>query len=214
MPPVKVCGLTRSEDALLAWELGASALGFIFHPRSPRAVTAAQVAAIRAALPPEAITVGVFVDWEAERVNEAVQEAGLSLAQLHGHEGPELAARIQVPVIKVIWEEEARDEGLLRAYEVAAFLLDASHPTLPGGTGLRSDWALARELAQRHPLILAGGLNPLNAREAWDSVHPAALDLASGVEASPGVKDPAKLRALFQTLTGLESENSVRGFRK
>jgi len=213
VPPVKVCGLTRSEDALLAWELGASALGFIFHPKSPRAVTAAQVATIRATLPPEAVTVGVFVDWEPERVNDAVEEAGLSLAQLHGHESPEHTARIQVPVIKVIWEQEARDEELLAGYDVAAFLLDASHPTLPGGTGLRSDWALARKLAARYPLILAGGITPDNAREAWDTVHPAALDLASGVEASPGVKDPAKLRALFQALTGLRAENAVRGFR-
>lgn len=213
MPPVKVCGLTRTEDALLAWELGAAALGFIFHPKSPRAVTAAQVAAIRAELPPEAVTVGVFVDWEPERVNDAVQEAGLSLAQLHGHESPEHAARIGVPVLKVIWEKEAQDEGLLKAYDVAAFLLDASHPTLPGGTGLRSDWALARELAKRHPLILAGGLNPLNAREAWATVHPAALDLASGVEAAPGIKDPEKLRALFQAFSGLEAGNAVRGFR-
>ena len=214
MPPVKVCGLTRSEDALLAWELGAAALGFIFHPKSPRAVTAAQVAAIRAALPPETVTVGVFVDWDPERVNEAVQEAGLTLAQLHGHESPDHAARIQVPVLKVIWESEAQDEGLLKAYHVAAFLLDASHPTLPGGTGLRSDWVLAREVAARYPLILAGGITPDNAREAWDTVHPAALDLASGVEASPGVKDPAKLRALFQALQGLETERNVPGFRK
>nr|WP_320133795.1 phosphoribosylanthranilate isomerase [uncultured Holophaga sp.] len=213
MPPVKVCGLTRLEDARLAWELGASALGFIFHPTSPRAVTVSRVAQIRRGLPPEAVTVGVFVDWDPEAVNEAVRAAGLSFAQLHGHESPAMAARVQAPVIKVIRAKEALETDTLEAYRRAAFLLDAAHPTLHGGTGLKADWSLARELAARHPLILAGGIGPGNAREAWEAVRPSALDLASGVEASPGIKDPAKLKALFQELSGLRSEHPVPGFR-
>jgi len=195
--PIKICGLTRAEDALLAWELGASALGFIFHAQSPRNVSAAQVARIRQELPPEAFCVGVFVDRGAEEMNAIAEEAGLDACQLHGRETPEACAAVKRPVIKAI---RAEDEGQLEQYPAAAFLLDAVHPTMAGGTGLKADWNLAARIAQRHRLILAGGLETSNIREAIETVHPAGLDLSSGVEASPGVKDPAKLRALFSEL--------------
>jgi phosphoribosylanthranilate isomerase len=195
--PIKICGLTRAEDALLAWELGASALGFIFHAKSPRNVSAAQVARIRRELPPEAFCVGVFVDRGAKEMNAIAEEAGLDACQLHGRETPETCAAVMRPVIKAI---RAEDEGQLEQYPAAAFLLDAVHPTMAGGTGLKADWNLAARIAQRHRLILAGGLEPSNIREAIETVRPAGLDLSSGVEASPGVKDPAKLRALFSEL--------------
>ncbi len=198
MPAVKVCGLTNIEDASLAWELGAAALGFVFHPESPRALTTSQAAKIRAELPSEAVCVGVFVDRDVSEIQAAVEAVGLSAVQLHGRETPELVARLNLPVIKAIRGEEALDEGRLRAFEVAAFLLDASHPTLAGGTGLCADWPLAQRLARRFPLILAGGLNPGNVREAFAKVNPRGLDLSSGVEAAPGRKDPQKLRELFQ----------------
>lgn len=199
MPAVKVCGLTRLEDARLAWELGAAALGFVFHPGSPRAVTTAQAARIRAGLPPEAVCIGVFVDRGASEMRDVAEAVGLSALQLHGRETPETAARLGLPVIKAIRAEDA-DEGRLREFQVAAFLLDASHPSLHGGTGLRADWGLARKLAARHPLILAGGLHPGNAREAMDAVNPLGLDLSSGLEAAPGRKDPDRLRELFRCL--------------
>lgn len=201
MIPVKVCGLTRAEDARLAWELGASALGFVFHPASPRAVTARRVAEIRRELPPEAFCVGVFVDLVPELVNALAEEAGLDAVQLHGRETPEACAAITRPVIKAI---RAEDEDHLDAIPAAAFLLDAAHPTLAGGTGLKADWNLAARLARLKPLILAGGLEPGNVLEASAAVRPAALDVCSGVEAAPGIKDPARLRALLRCTTNGE----------
>ncbi|MDP2877802.1 MAG: phosphoribosylanthranilate isomerase [Holophaga sp.] len=198
MPVVKVCGLTNLEDARLAWELGAAALGFVFHAESPRAITVSQAIHIRAELPPEAVCVGVFVDRNPSEIQSVAEAVGLSAVQLHGRETPETVARLNLPVLKAIRTEDALDEGRLRAFAVAAFLLDASHPTLAGGTGLCADWTLAQRLAQRFPLILAGGLHPGNVREAFAKVNPRGLDLSSGIEAEPGRKDPQKLRELFQ----------------
>lgn len=198
--PVKVCGLTRGEDARLAWDLGAAALGFVFHPASPRAMTALQVAHIRRDLPEGAICVGVFVDWEPERINDAAAEAGLAAVQLHGRETPETCAAVRLPVLKAIRAEESGDQDRLAAFQAAALLLDASHPERLGGTGRTADWTLARRLATRFRLVLAGGLGPGNAQAAWEAVRPAGLDLSSGVELAPGRKDPAKLRALFHAL--------------
>jgi len=196
MPAIKICGITRAEDGRLAWELGAAALGFVFHAASPRAVTAGEAARIRGELPEDAVCIGVFVDRSAEEIQDVVAAVGLSAVQLHGRETPELSARLELPVIKALRAEEL-DEVRLREYRVAVYLLDASHPTLAGGTGLSADWNLARELATHHPVILAGGLNPGNAREAFDAVRPRGLDLSSGLEAGPGQKDSALLRRLF-----------------
>ena len=198
MIPVKICGLTRIEDASLAWDLGASALGFIFHPASPRAVTATQVAAIRRELPADAFCVGVFVNMESDRVNDLAEDAGLNAVQLHGRETPAQCAAITRPVIKAIRPE---DEPRLDEFPVAAFLLDAVHPTLAGGTGLKADWNLATRIARQKPLILAGGLTPENISEAAASVHPLGLDVCSGVEASPGIKDMQRLKDLLARMT-------------
>ncbi len=196
MAAIKVCGITRAKDGCLAWDLGAAALGFVFHSASPRAVTAQAAARIRRELPEDAVCIGVFVDRSAAEIQDVAAAVGLAAVQLHGRETPELAAQIELPVIKTLRAEET-DEVCLREYPVAAFLLDASHPTLAGGTGLCADWNLARELAMRHPLILAGGLHPDNARQALDAVSPRGLDLSSGLEASPGRKDPARMQRLF-----------------
>lgn len=198
MTAVKICGLTRVEDARLAWELGASALGFIFHPASPRAVTAPQVAAIRRSLPASAFCVGVFVDVPPGEVLATARTAGLDAVQLHGRETPEQCAALPLPVLKAI---RAEDEGRLDTFPVAAFLLDATHPTLAGGTGLRADWTLAERIARRHRLVLAGGITPLNVAEAATTVRPSALDVCSGVELAPGIKDPARLRDLLTRIT-------------
>lgn len=199
MLPVKVCGLTRPEDARLAWELGAAALGFIFHPASPRYLSRVQASVLRRSLPQDAFCVGVFVNESPERINELAAELSLSAVQLHGQEIPEACAAIELPVIKAI---RSGDEEKLSDYPVAAFLLEAKHPTLAGGTGRLADWELAARLARRVPLILAGGLKPGNLRAAFDTVQPRGLDLSSGVESAPGIKDPQLLRALFPTFTG------------
>ena len=202
MIPVKICGLTREADAQLAWASGASALGFVFHPASPRAVTARRVREIRRELPPEAFCIGVFVDVEPERINAAAEEAGLDAVQLHGRETPEACAAVARPLIKAFRPEDA---GRLGDYPAAAFLLDACHPTLAGGTGLKADWHLAARLAPQCSLILAGGLNPGNVLAAIQAVRPAGLDVCSGVEAAPGIKDPERLKTLL-ALTTLKGE--------
>jgi len=200
---VKVCGLTRAEDARLAWELGAAALGFVFHPGSPRALRLEQAARLRAELPPEVFCVGVFVDAPRSLLQEAAEAARLGALQLHGQETPEACAGLAVPVIKALKPAQARDEGLWRAFAqgAAALLLDADHPSLPGGTGRTTDWALGARLAPETRLILAGGLHPGNALRALQQVHPFGLDLSSGLESAPGLKDPTQLRALFQNLS-------------
>jgi phosphoribosylanthranilate isomerase len=194
MLPVKVCGLTRERDARLAWELGASALGFIFHPASPRHVSPERAAEIRQALPAAAFCVGVFVDRPADEVNAVARRVGLGAVQLHGDEPPALCAQIELPVIKAL---RAGSPRLGEEYPAAAILLDAFHHSLPGGTGRQADWALGRELAGRCRLILAGGLGPRNLEAAVTAVGPAAVDLNSGVESAPGVKSEALLRAVF-----------------
>lgn len=199
---VKVCGLTRAEDARMAWDAGAAALGFVFHPGSSRAVTAEQVRAIRAELPADAFCVGVFVDVPPREVNAITRRAGLSAAQLHGHESPSDCSQVDVPVIKAFRVEDAAS-GAFRPedYHVSAFLADAAHPTLPGGTGLRVDWTAAAQLTLPQPLILAGGICADVAAEAIRTVCPAALDVCSSVEAAPGVKDHTAVRVLLQAVT-------------
>jgi phosphoribosylanthranilate isomerase len=196
--PVKVCGLTRLADARLAWELGAAALGFVFHRASPRSLGPLDAAALRRGLPPEAFCVGVFVDRPAEEVNAVAALVGLDAAQLHGDEPAGLCAAVRVPVIKALRPAPGAPPPDAPAdHPAAAFLLDAWDAQLPGGTGRRADWELARDLAARCRLILAGGLDPDNAAAAAAAACPAALDLSSGLESAPGVKDPARLRALF-----------------
>jgi len=203
MIPVKICGLTRAEDARLAWEAGASALGFVFHPASPRAVSAGRVREIRRELPAEAFCIGVFVDVDPARINAVAEEAGLDAVQLHGRETPEVCAAIALPVIKAI---RAEDVPRLKDYLVSAFLLDAAHPTLAGGTGLKADWLLASRIARHSRLILAGGLDPHNILESARCVKPAGLDVCSGVEAAPGLKDA-------QLLTSLLARTTTKGIR-
>jgi phosphoribosylanthranilate isomerase len=205
--PIKVCGLTREGDALLAWELGAAALGFVLYPKSPRAVSPSRAASLRGALPKEAFCVGVFVDASPNEVNDAALAARLDAVQLHGRETPEDCARISVPVIKALLPEDLNDHGRIKAYKASAVLLDSFMNGAPGGgTGLRADWRAARALGSKFRLILAGGITPANAREAFLSACPMALDVSSGVESAPGIKDHEKLRALFKAAGGDKGE--------
>jgi phosphoribosylanthranilate isomerase len=191
---VKVCGITNREDALLAVEAGAHALGFVF-AASPRQVTPEQAAEIIAALPPFVQTVGVFVDGDVEAV---LARCPLDAVQFHGDEPPAALARVAgVRRIKAFRVAESSDLEQLALYrDVAeAFLLDARVPGIAGGTGQTFPWHLARE-ARRfgRPIILAGGLTPENVRTAIEVGAPDAVDVSSGVEASPGRKDPDLVR--------------------
>jgi phosphoribosylanthranilate isomerase len=196
--PVKVCGLIRLADARLAWELGAAALGFVFHPGSPRSLTPDAAAALRRRLPREAFCVGVFVDRPADEVNAVAVRVGLDAVQLHGRESVAVCAAVRLPVIKALRPAPGEPtETPAPDHPAAAFLLDAWDPALPGGSGRRAEWHVARVLAAGCRLILAGGLTPDTVVAAAAAVRPAGLDLCSGLEQTPGVKDPALLRALF-----------------
>lgn len=192
---VKICGVTLLEDALLAVRLGADALGFNFWPRSKRFVTPAAAGAIVRSLPAGVATFGVFVDPTREEVLAALAASGVAAVQLHGDEPPALCASLPVPVVKAIRVEDGRSLAQLASYEVRAFLLDAPSPGY-GGSGRTFDWSLAAEVARELPILLAGGLRPDNVAEAVRTVRPLGVDVASGVESAPGVKDPERV-ALF-----------------
>ncbi|HXH50375.1 MAG TPA: phosphoribosylanthranilate isomerase [Terriglobia bacterium] len=196
---IKVCGITRLEEALLAVELGASALGFNFYPPSPRYISPAEARAIIERLPPFVEAVGVYAnETEMAHVAAIAEEAGVSTIQLHGPMFPELAEQPAgyFLIRAVAVGEDFRAESLA-GLPANAFLLDAFHPELSGGTGKPFNWKLAREARKYGTIILAGGLNPGNVGRAIQEVRPYAVDVASGVESAPGQKDPTLLRAFF-----------------
>jgi phosphoribosylanthranilate isomerase len=196
---VKVCGITNIGDAYVAAESGADALGFIFYPKSQRYVAPAKAKEIIQKLPCEIITVGVFVNQEIHAVKEIVSFCGLHLIQLHGDEPPEDCAQFPMSsLIKAVSCQTEKEIQELKNYPVAAILMDTREAGHYGGTGKNSDWSLAIKVKETHPLILAGGLNMENIREAIERVRPQAVDINSGVEISPGKKDPGKIREIIK----------------
>ena len=193
---IKICGVTRAEDALAAVRLGADALGFNFWPGSKRHVTPAAARAIIARLPPFVTPVGVFVNQTEGEMRAIAAESGIQVFQLHGDEPPELCARLPMPVVKAIPVDQVRALSRLLSYEVAAFLLDTPSRGY-GGSGEPFDWSLAEGVSEVAPVILAGGLTPENVAAAVRAVRPYAVDVASGVESSPGVKDMARMSRFF-----------------
>lgn len=190
MTAFKICGITREADAALAVSLGASALGFILWPGSPRHVALARVNMIIAGLPPFVTPVGVFVDPTPEDIDRAAQ-SGIRLAQIHGKR----PGSSSLPVLRAA-HLGANEEGLdVEVGPLESVLLDASDPVLHGGTGRTVDFARAAAVAARRRVVLAGGLTSENVRDAIGTVKPYAVDVASGVESEPGIKDPVKLRA-------------------
>jgi len=199
MTKIKICGITNRDDALLAADLGAHALGFIFYAKSPRSVSPEAAREIIAQLPPFVLTVGVFVDEPLDTVRQIAAAARLDWVQLHGGEPPDYCAALGRNVMKVIRVADENSLTAMAAYEgtVRAFLLDTHKAGQKGGTGEVFDWSLAVKAKQYGPIVLAGGLNPDNVAVAVYTVAPAAIDVASGVEATPGIKDPAKLRTFI-----------------
>lgn len=198
---IKICGITNSKDARLAVELGADALGFIFYPKSPRYIAPAAAREIVAALPPFVTPVAVMVDETPPVIAELLATTGCRVAQVHS------GARVSCPtfpLIRAISVASREDLAPLRDPAGAcAFLLDAKVKGLHGGTGQTIDWTLAREAtAFGTPIILAGGLNPENVADAIRVAAPYAVDLNSGVEATPGKKDPERLQAAFAAIRG------------
>ena len=206
---IKICGITNLEDALLAADLGADALGFIFYPPSPRSVEPEAAKNIIAQLPPLVTTVGVFVDEDAATVKELAAAAGLDWLQMHGKETPEYCRSLERRVIKAFRIRGENSLTGLAAYKgvVQALLLDTYKKGQVGGTGETFNWDLAREARKYGPIILAGGLTPENVAQAIATAQPQAVDVASGVEAAPGKKDPLKLTEFIKAVRSLEEKN-------
>jgi len=207
MTRIKCCGMTRVEDALLAARLGADAIGLVFTARSRRRVTLSQAKEIVAALPPFVATVALFMDDEAGLVRQVLDEVRPTLLQFHGNEGDAECARYGHPFLKAV----AMGEGaaaLSRLHEhphAAGLLLDGHAAGEAGGSGRAFDWSmLPGDLSQ--PVILAGGLHAGNVGEAVQQVRPWAVDVASGVEASPGIKDPERLAAFIHAVRSADRQ--------
>lgn len=200
MPKVKICGITNINDALVACELGADALGFILYEKSPRCLSPERIREITALLPPLVKTVGVFVDAGMDVVREQMERGELDLAQLHGSETPEECTMLGNRAIKAFRTGPDFVLDTLASYPCQTFLLDAYAADAYGGTGKRCDWNLAISAKEYGRIILAGGLNPDNVADAIDTVRPYCVDVSSGVETAPGRKDHAKLKAFFKAI--------------
>jgi phosphoribosylanthranilate isomerase len=203
-PRVKICGNTNLADASHAVELGAWALGLIFYERSPRRCRIADAEAIAASLRRRAELCGVFVNATLDRVAGLADRLGLTMLQLHGDEGPaycaEAARRTGCKVVKAARVRSQADLRALEAFRTDYHLLDSYTRDLRGGTGAPFDWELARHRRGGIPIILSGGLTADNVGQAIETTRPFAVDVASGVEAQPGVKDPARLEAFFDAV--------------
>ncbi len=188
---IKICGITRAEDAEAAVRHGATAVGFVFWPKSPRYVAPEAARAIIERLPPHVLRVGVFVDARLDEARRQVATSGVNVAQLHGQELPEYAAALECSVWKAMDVDGCTSDE--QWTPDVPILLDAIDPVARGGTGLRVDWTRASACARRRRVILAGGLTPENVQAAVDAVHPGGVDVSSGVERTPGIKDEAKI---------------------
>jgi phosphoribosylanthranilate isomerase len=199
----KICGITRIEDALAAVEAGADAIGFVFYPKSPRAVSVQQARAIIAALPPFISTVGLFVNASRCELNETLDAVPLDMLQFHGDETPEQCDGYHRPFIKALRVQAGDDiAASCRMYSRASgILLDTFVAGVPGGTGETFDWALIPSNLEK-PIILAGGLTSANVAQAIAQVRPYAVDVSGGVEKSKGIKDHDKIRAFMSAVHG------------
>ncbi len=203
---VKICGITRLVDAQAAVDCGARALGFVFWPKSPRFIDPYRARVIAAMLPPFVVPVGVFVDQDAEYVNAVASLVPLGAVQLHGSEDVAFATSLTRPVVRAV---SSAEPSVANAWpDRVTLLLDSGDPARRGGTGARADWRGAAALAEKRRLILAGGLTPENVAGAVAEVRPFGVDVSSGVERAPGIKDHDRLRAF---MAALGSECSVPG---
>jgi phosphoribosylanthranilate isomerase len=203
---VKICGITNTPDALAAVDAGADALGFMFYDASPRHVSVRDAAEIIRQLPPFTIKVGVFVDASEDLVMRAIADCGLNMLQFHGHETPEYCTQFGLMSMKAFRIRDAESLRALPEYPTHAWLLDAFVADKLGGTGEKFNWDLALEARKLgRPIFLAGGLTPANVADAVKLVQPYAVDVSSGVEAEPGKKDHAKVRAFIQAAKTVET---------
>jgi phosphoribosylanthranilate isomerase len=195
---IKVCGLTDADNAAACADLGVDAIGLVFYSRSPRFVTDARASEIAGAVAGRTALVGVFVDEPLKAVVDQAKRCSLTAVQLHGRESPELVRQLRksgLGVIKALFHKRAPFIEEAPRYDPSAFLLECGRGKLPGGNARTWNWALATEFGSSRPLILAGGLDPENVAQALALARPAAVDVSSGVESAPGVKDLRKVEA-------------------
>ncbi len=207
---VKICGITSAEDAALAVRAGADAVGVVL-AESPRQMSVDEAAEVLAEVPPPVAKVGVFVDAPPEFVARAIERIGLTAVQFHGSETPETCVRVSVPVIKAIRVVDEPDDLEFARYSetCAAILLDTYDPVLEGGTGKTFDWLGFSEVRCAVPLIVAGGLNPVNVREAIRIMRPFGVDVSSGVEERPRQKDRLKMEAFMAAVRDADGEMRI-----
>lgn len=205
---VKICGITRVDDALDVVSSGADAIGLVFYEPSPRNVSVERAKEIAAAVPAFVTVVALFVDPSEEQVQQVLNHVRIDLIQFHGDEDNDFCSRFQRPFIKAIRVRQASDvvASCLRFPNAAGILLDSYKPGVPGGTGETFDWSLIPNQANK-PLILAGGLNADNIAGAIDDVQPFAVDVSGGVEASKGIKDPEKVKAFLNEVYSVDQRN-------
>ena len=204
MIPTKICGITNLDDANVAVENGASAIGFIFYEKSPRTISINNAKSISKHLPKTIARVGVFVNHEKDFIYEAISEVPLDMIQLHGDETPDFCNQFDVAILKALRIKNEASLSVMDQYDVAVFLLDTFSNDQYGGTGETFDWSVLNRKFKT-PIILSGGLNSENILDAIDAVNPSAVDVNSGVESSPGKKDFNKLKSLFKNLNKTQS---------
>ena len=199
MIPTKICGITNLVDAKVAVENGASAIGFIFYEKSPRTISIENAKSISKQLSYSVSRVGVFVNQNKDFIDKTISEVQLNMIQLHGDESSNFCNQFEVPVLKALRIKDKASFSVMSDFNVDGFLLDTFSKDSYGGTGKTFDWSLLNEKIDA-PIILSGGLNPNNILDAIDSINPAAIDVNSGVESSPGKKDHQKINLLFENL--------------
>ena len=212
---IKICGITNMEDAVMAFAYGADALGFIFYEKSPRYVSPETAMSIIQNLPDEISKVGVFVNHDIHAVREIYEFCGLDMIQLHGDESPDYCREFpQSILIKAISPRNEEDLGIVKRYGVKAVIVDARESGLYGGTGKKSNWELAAKLKEIHLLVLSGGLNAGNILQAIRTVSPHAVDVNSGVELSPGKKDPKKVQSMIEAVHAAGKKSTTKIFTR
>lgn len=213
-PQIKICGLTRPQEAEACAKAGADAIGFIFYPPSPRCLSAEEAGRITRILPTPVCPVGVFVNEPYETIMTTAETAGLRAVQLHGHESPDLVERLAISGLTVLkalfFNGNPNFDAFDRYAAASAFLVECVGGPLPGGNALAWNWSAARCLAGKRPVVLAGGLTADNIAAAIADARPDAVDVSSGVEHQPGRKDIAKVRALVQAVYQTLPERRLR----
>ena len=206
---VKICGITSLKDAKIAVNYGASAIGLIFFQGSPRYVDPGKVKNWILDIPKNVKKVGVFVNEKIENIHSIVRDLNLDFIQLHGHESPDYCDQMIKPVIKVFRVGDDFDSNVLKDYQVAAFLFDTYQKGRPGGTGENFNWDLIADLKTNAPIILSGGLNADNILDGIKAANPSAVDINSGVEFTPGIKDEVKVENIFTKLENTKGHGEL-----